>query len=346
MIACGFCGKAAEEADTFKGEGGILVCRECHGKGLTEPLPVQAQVQPAANQIPSQEPGSEIIAGIRKTEKNWVLNLSILVVTILLFAAIGSFRDPISGIAILIGVLLVHELGHFAAMKLFRYSDVQIFFVPMVGAAVTGNPTKHVQVNKPLVTLAGPLAGVLVGIACAIGYWKTNAVILRQAAVTSMFLNLFNLIPLYPLDGGRFLFDTIFVRSPRAELVYRIVAFVGILVLAVVLRMYSLAIIGLLAVVTIPASLAAGRLAEKLKPSYKGRISGAIAQAPDDLLRPFVHDVVVGSKPAATAQYVSWARDVWGRIQAEPPGAFISFLLIAAYLVILFVGVVVWVFVM
>ncbi|NTV04424.1 LptF/LptG family permease, partial [bacterium] len=70
---------------------------------------------------------------------------------ILLFAAIGSFRDPISGVAVLVGVLLVHELGHFAAMKLFKYSDVQIFFIPMLGAAVTGSPTKHVQVNKPLV---------------------------------------------------------------------------------------------------------------------------------------------------------------------------------------------------
>lgn len=343
MISCGFCGKSVEEKDAVKGKGGTLICQECHEKEIAEPLPVQAQ--PAVS-IPPQDPVGDIIAGIRKQDTNWLASLSILVVTVLVFAAIGSLKDPITGVAMLIGVLLVHEIGHFAAMKLFRYSDVQIFFVPMVGAAVSGNPTKHVQVNKPLVTLAGPLVGILVGLGCAIGTSKTNAVILRQAAVTSVVLNLFNLIPLYPLDGGRFLFDTIFVRSTRAEIAYRIVAFIGILVLAVVLRTFSLAIIGLLAVVTIPASLAAGRLAGKLKPKYQGQISGAIAQAPDEQLRTFVQDIVTGGKTGTTAQEVSRARDVWARIQAEPPGALATVGLIAAYLVILFVGFVIWVLMM
>jgi Zn-dependent protease len=296
--------------------------------------------------IPPQDPVGEIIAGIRQKNRNWIASLSILVVTILLFAAIGSFRDPISGVAVLVGVLLVHELGHFAAMKLFKYSDVQIFFIPMLGAAVTGSPTKHVQVNKPLVTLAGPLVGMLVGVGCAIGYWTTGSAILRQAAATSMVLNLFNLIPLYPLDGGRFLFDTVFVRSPRAELVYRIVAFIGILALAAALRMFSLALIGAFAVAAIPSSVAAGRLAGQLKPGYRGKIGGAIAQASDDLLRPFVHDIVVGSKSASTAQYVSRVKDVWNRIQAEPPRVSAAIGLIAAYVVILLAGFVFWVFVM
>jgi membrane-associated protease RseP (regulator of RpoE activity) len=215
----------------------------------------------------------------------------------------------------------------------------------MFGAAVTGSPTKHVKVNKPLVTLAGPLAGMLVGIGCAIGYWTTGSVILQQGAATSMVLNLFNLIPLYPLDGGRFLFDTVFVRSLRAELVYRFVALLGILALAAALRMLSLALIGVFAVAAIPSSMAAGRLAGQLKPGYRGKISGAVAQASDEQLRPFVHDIVVGSKPASTAQYVSRVKDVWDRIQAEPPRAAAAIGLIAAYAVILVVGFVVWAFV-
>jgi Zn-dependent protease len=340
MIICGYCGKLLEEKDASRGKGGILICQECHEKGLTEPLPVHAQ-QPIAP--PPQDPVEDIIAGIRRTDRNWLASLSILVVTILMFAAIGSFRDPISGVVILIGVLLVHELGHFASMKLFKYSDVQIFFVPMVGAAVTGNPTNHVQVNKPLVTLAGPLVGVLIGLGCSIGYWATHSAILRHAALMSAVLNLFNLIPLFPLDGGRFLFDVVFVRSIRAELAYRIVAFIGILVIAVAIRAFSLGIVGLFAVVSIPASVAAGRLAGTLKPMYKGRISGAIAQAPDDLLRSFINDVVVGSKPGTTVQYISRAKDVWERIQAEPPGAVAAIGLIAAYLVIVAMGGVIWI---
>jgi Zn-dependent protease len=319
-------------------------CHHC-GTPLSAAEAAVSGAPNAAVSIPPQDPVGEIMAGIRGKERNWIASLSILVVTILLFAAIGSFRDPISGVAVLIGVLLVHELGHFAAMKLFKYTDVRIFFIPMFGAAVTGSPTNHAQVNKSLVTLAGPLMGMLVGIGCAIGYWTTGSAILQHAAATSLLLNLFNLIPLYPLDGGRFLFDTVFVRSPRAELVYRIVAVIGILALAAALRMFSLALIGAFAVATIPSSLAAGRLAGQLKPGYRGKISGGIAQASDEQLRPFVHDIVVGSKPASTAQYVSRVKDVWDRIQADPPHAAAAIGLIAAYLVILLVGFGVWVFV-
>ena len=38
----------------------------------------------------------------------------------------------------LVGVILFHELGHFAGMKLFGYRDVKMFFIPFLGAAVSG----------------------------------------------------------------------------------------------------------------------------------------------------------------------------------------------------------------
>ena len=46
----------------------------------------------------------------------------------------GSLRK----LGVLLGVLLFHELGHYAGMRLFGYRDVRMFFIPFFGAAVSG----------------------------------------------------------------------------------------------------------------------------------------------------------------------------------------------------------------
>jgi hypothetical protein len=63
----------------------------------------------------------------------------VLLVSLALFVLVrqqqsGSPR----GLVILVGVLLFHELGHYAGMRLFGYRDVRMFFIPFFGAAVSG----------------------------------------------------------------------------------------------------------------------------------------------------------------------------------------------------------------
>src|SRR3954470_4748589 len=72
-------------------------------------------------------------------EKKGSLNSATLfIVTLILFFTSGMVHDDIREIGILIGVLLFHELGHLAAMKVLGYRDVKMFFVPFLGAAVSG----------------------------------------------------------------------------------------------------------------------------------------------------------------------------------------------------------------
>src|SRR6266568_4405998 len=65
-------------------------------------------------------------------------SLTLLIVTIIIFFSSQIISVKWQEILILIGVLLFHELGHMAAMKLLKYNDVKMFFIPFIGAAVTG----------------------------------------------------------------------------------------------------------------------------------------------------------------------------------------------------------------
>src|SRR6267154_5633785 len=61
-------------------------------------------------------------------------------------------------------IVMFHELGHFFAMKYFRYSDLGIFFIPLLGAYVSGSKREVSQKQSAIILLAGPLPGIILGI--------------------------------------------------------------------------------------------------------------------------------------------------------------------------------------
>src|SRR5262245_2553806 len=67
---------------------------------------------------------------LQNKRRSWVQSLIILVVTLVLFGAAQFVQKSAENLAWLVGVLLIHESGHFAGMKLFGYRDVRMFFLP------------------------------------------------------------------------------------------------------------------------------------------------------------------------------------------------------------------------
>src|SRR5258706_8857864 len=61
-------------------------------------------------------------------------------------------------------IVMFHELGHFFAMKFFKYKDLGIFFIPLLGAYVSGTKREVSQKESAIILLAGPLPGIIVGI--------------------------------------------------------------------------------------------------------------------------------------------------------------------------------------
>lgn len=107
-------------------------------------------------------------------------------------------------------VVLFHELGHFFAMKFFRYKDLGIFFIPLLGAYVSGSKREVSQKESAIILLAGPLPGIILGIIFYLLYQNDPSLYIghisfNDIALLLVFLNLINLFPVYPLDGGQLL---------------------------------------------------------------------------------------------------------------------------------------------
>lgn len=102
-----------------------------------------------------------------------------------------------------VGLLLVHELGHYLSARQ-RGLDVGLpTFIPFVGAWVELKDQPRDAETEAWVGLAGPLLGSIGALACYFWARETDSRLLLALAYAGFFLNLFNLIPLSPFDGGR-----------------------------------------------------------------------------------------------------------------------------------------------
>jgi Zn-dependent protease len=100
-------------------------------------------------------------------------------------------------------LLFVHEMGHYIAAKQ-RGLDVGApTFIPFVGAWIQLKDMPHNAEVEAYVGLGGPLLGSIGALVCYFIARQTDSSLLLAISYAGFFLNLFNLIPLSPLDGGR-----------------------------------------------------------------------------------------------------------------------------------------------
>jgi Zn-dependent protease len=121
-----------------------------------------------------------------------------------------AFYALLFGWAFAIGLvllLLIHELGHAVVMKLKGLPIGGMVFIPLFGAAVFMNRLPKNAKDEAEVGIAGPVAGALASAVCLlIAFTQTQTPgIWASLAYFGFFLNLVNLIPIVPFDGGRVL---------------------------------------------------------------------------------------------------------------------------------------------
>ncbi len=276
----------------------------------------------------------EVIAEIKNqqtTEKSWHRNLFTLLISVFIFFQLGLLKSNVFDITALILVLFIHEIGHLIGMRLFGYRNIQMLFIPFLGAAVSGEKQNAAAYKKALVTFLGPAFGIFWGVVFIIIYKKTKYPIYFQLAMMSFVINGFNLLPFTPLDGGRFLQEVLFSRNRYLELIFNLLAGVALLASGYFLNSWILAIIGVsnLIFIRIPFKLAA--ISQEVKKSFIadnaansqsiGIEPGADAEniQPDIVQKiiPLLHKYFTPRLNAKTL--ATYVRQVWEKIQAKPP---------------------------
>jgi Zn-dependent protease len=100
-------------------------------------------------------------------------------------------------------LLLVHELGHVIQLRREGIPASAPMFIPFLGALVAMKELPKDAAAEARVGLAGPVLGSL-GALVPLGLWElTGDEFWAALAFTGFLLNLFNLLPVLPLDGGR-----------------------------------------------------------------------------------------------------------------------------------------------
>jgi Zn-dependent protease len=100
-------------------------------------------------------------------------------------------------------LLFVHEMGHVIALRREGIPSSAPMFIPFMGAVITARSLGDNALAEARVGLAGPILGSIGAAAVAVVGELTGSNLLIALAYFGFFINLFNLLPVVPLDGGR-----------------------------------------------------------------------------------------------------------------------------------------------
>jgi Zn-dependent protease len=157
----------------------------------SSPPPVFTVEPPGA--LPPPRPRSGGLGGYGKTFLSMLLMIAV-------FAWLIGNWEIAAGVVLLI---FVHEMGHVAAAMVLGIPISAPIFIPFLGAAIVMRQNPRDAVTEAIMAYAGPLAGGAGSWACLLVAQSTGQLWLLVVAMYSFQLNLFNLIPVPPLDGGR-----------------------------------------------------------------------------------------------------------------------------------------------
>ena len=123
--------------------------------------------------------------------------------TMLVSVAAYSFVFGWTFAAGFVVLILVHEMGHVIELRRLGIKASPPMFIPFLGAVISAKSLGDNALAEARVGLAGPILGSIGAAICIVIWHATGNDLFRALAFTGFFLNLFNLLPVVPLDGGR-----------------------------------------------------------------------------------------------------------------------------------------------
>jgi len=282
------------------------------------------------------------LQGMSTSKRGLPRKIITFLVSLALFVwlGVGFFDDTIVGLAILIGVILFHELGHYVAMRTLGYRDVSIFFIPMLGAGTSGKELGTPGWKRGLAVLMGPVPGILLGALLGVVYLITKNGLLGEISLTLVALNALNLLPVFPLDGGRLLYEVLLCRNRHFDFAVKVISGSLLGLIALASGEWFLGGLAFFVLIGALAFLKEEGIVAKLKPE----IAIQRENIPDVPPRPIVSKILseVGAgrdsrekqSPKALAGRVD---GIWRRLHTQPPGVAGTLLCLAVYGVSFFI---------
>ena len=167
-------------------------------------------------------------------------NLTSLITFILFFVAIGWLLSYQWLLAFIVCVsLAVHEYSHVMAMKMKGIPVKAVIFIPLLGAvAIGGGKRVWTKKEECFIAAAGPVMGYLSALPVWLLFVMTSNPIFAKAVLYIVVINLFNMLPLSPLDGGRIVKSILMSTSLKN----RMIGFViwGVLAVGAVLVLFQI----------------------------------------------------------------------------------------------------------
>ncbi|MEL7657737.1 MAG: site-2 protease family protein [Bacillota bacterium] len=122
-----------------------------------------------------------------------------MILTVLIYMQVYGFPFAVGFVML----IFLHEMGH-SLMAKYEGLDVSApMFIPFVGAFIRMKELPKSAMTEAKIAIGGPVLGSLAALVCYGFYHLTNDSFFLHLTYVGLLINLFNLIPLSPLDGGR-----------------------------------------------------------------------------------------------------------------------------------------------
>jgi Zn-dependent protease len=119
----------------------------------------------------------------------------------------------------LIACLVVHEYGHLRAMRYFGMKTKGIYLIPFLGGLAVTEDRINTRWQNVVISLMGPVYGTALSLLSLVAWLVTDNLFFAALASFNALLNLFNLLPILPLDGGHVLKSVTFSMGSRTGVV-------------------------------------------------------------------------------------------------------------------------------
>jgi Zn-dependent protease len=260
------------------------------------------------------------ISILQNSKPGWGSAATILLVSLLVFVLAGTRQFSWSYLIILVPVLFFHELGHYVAMRLFRYRNLRMFFIPFFGAAVVGQHYNVPGWKKVVVSLMGPVPGIILGAGIGgLGIVFQNILMMRIALV-ALILNGSNLLPVLPLDGGWVFHALLFRRNPMLEAVFRVVAAFGLAALGVIIHSEILIFLSIPMLLSVGVIYRLARTATHLRAADLPLVSEDDQNIPPETARVIITELKKGTPGTYAARSLAQQTlQIFESINARPP---------------------------